>query len=160
MKITIEENQHYKLYISSTKNRIYFSMVGKLQDENQIPCFIEDWKRAIAQVTTNFTVLSDIRLIDLQGKKIEKLHEKVQSFLTENGLLETAEVMPMNDIADLQANQMVERSGMPTTKFRSIEEAENYLDTIVASFNKSKSEEKRNDACQTKNKDNRKSDFR
>lgn len=160
MKITIKENQHYKLYTNSTKNRIYFSMVGKVQDESQIPYFIEDWKRAIAQVSTNFTILSDIRLMDLQGKTIEKLHKKVQSFLTENGLLETAEVMPMNDIADLQASQMVEHSGMPTTKFRSIEEAENYLDTIVASFNKSKIEEKRNDASQTKNENNRKSDFR
>ncbi|WP_338762725.1 hypothetical protein WAF17_18175 [Bernardetia sp. ABR2-2B] len=160
MNITIKENQHYKLYTNSTKNRIYFSIIGKIQDESQIPCFVEDWKRAISQVSTNFTVLSDIRLMNLQSKKIEKLHEKVQSFLTENGLLETAEVMAMNDIADLQASQMVEHSGMPTKKFQSIEEAESYLDTVVASLNKIKPMKRDDISLSDRQENNRKSDFK
>lgn len=160
MKITIKENKHYKLYTNSTKNRIYFSITGKIQDENQIPHFVEDWKQAISQVETNFTILSDIRIMDIQAKKIEKLHEKVQSFLTQNGLAETAEVISMNDIADLQANQVVERSGMPNTKFRSIEEAENYLDAVVISLKKKESKKRNGILFSDKNQDNLKSDFR
>jgi len=145
MKIILIENQYYKIYTDPTKNRIYFSVVGSIKDINAIPCFVEDWKKAISEVEINFTVLSDVRAMGMQSKTVAKLQECIQSYLIQKGISEVAEVMAINDIADLQSSHIVERSGMPTTKFASVEEAENYLNKIVVAFAKLDAIKKEND---------------
>ncbi len=160
MKTLIKENKYYKLYTNTSKNRIYFDITGRISNLAAIPYFVEDWKEAVSQVDNNFTVLSDVRTMGIQTKEMEKLQEKVQSFLTENGLVEVAEVMATNDIADLQSSHIVERSGMPSTKFKSLEKAEKYLDQVVANLKKPKSKENRTIISFAENKDNRRSDFR
>ena len=131
MKTILIENQYYKIYTDPTKNRIYFSVVGSIKDINAIPYFIEDWKKAISEVQNNFTVLSDVHAMDMHSKTVAKLQESVQSYLIQKGISEVAEVIAINDIADLQSSHIVERSGILTTKFKSVEEAEEYLDTLL-----------------------------
>ncbi|WP_375560371.1 hypothetical protein ACE193_22135 [Bernardetia sp. OM2101] len=136
MKAILIDNQYYKLHTDPTKNRIYFSITGSIKDINVIPYFVEDWKKAISEVSTNFTVLSDVRAMGIQSKTVEKLHESIQSYLMQKGISKVAEVIAINDIADLQATHIVQRSGIHTKKFKNVEQAENYLDKIVLEFAK------------------------
>ena len=113
--------------------------MGSIKDIDSIPSFVENWQTVVARVQDNFIVLSDVRAMGIQGRKIEKLHEKVQSFLTKKEVSEVAEVVAMNDIADLQFSQIVKRSGITNTRFKDIKTAEQYLDTVVATLKKLKS---------------------
>lgn len=130
MNISIIENQDYTLEVNTLKNRIYFKVRGTLKSEN-VPYFAAHWKKAVEKVEPNFTVLVDCRIMQIQEKKMEKIHEEVQKYLIENKLLQIAQVVAMNDIADLQFNHIVERSEVPIKKFKSIEVAEIYLNEIT-----------------------------
>ncbi len=132
MPTIIIENQYYKLRTDPIKNRIYFIVVGSIKDINLIPHFVEDWQKAISEVQANFTVLSDVRTMGMQAKTVEKLQQSIQSYLMQQGVSEVAEITAINDIANLQASQIVERSGIITKKFKIVEDAEKYLDKVVA----------------------------
>ena len=159
MKTLIAENQYYKLQVNSLTNRIYFTITGTIKKDN-VPNFVSNWKKATAELNTNFTVLSDCRMMQIQGKEMEKVHQEIQTYLIKNGLLQVAEVVSMNDIANLQACHIAERSELPIKKFESIEVAESYLNKMGNSSEKTETTtfQKRNNSSSSTN-NRRKSDF-
>jgi hypothetical protein len=145
MKNVLIENQYYKIHTDPIKNRVYFSITGSIKDINAIPHFVEDWQKAILEVQTNFTILSDVRAMGIQAKTVAKLHESIQSDLMQKGVSEVAEVISISDIADLQSSHTAQRSGITTKKFKSVEQAEYYLDKILVTFAKLDIAKKEND---------------
>lgn len=121
----------YSLEIDIEKNRVYFCIYGHWDNTTQLDSFLEDWKRAISHLQSDFTILSDIRTMLPHALAVEKIHEETQKYLIENGLFKVAEVVPINDIAHLQSSRIVERSNLPMNKFDCVEEAERYLDQVV-----------------------------
>lgn len=146
MKIILIENQYYKIYTDPTKNRIYFSVTGSIKDLEAIPHFLEDWQKAISEVQINFTVLSDVRAMGMQAKTVAKLQQSIQSYLMLNGVSEVAEVIATSDIADLQSSHTAQRSGIVTKKIGNVEQAEHYLNKVVAAFAKLDALKKENDS--------------
>lgn len=136
MKIKIIDRKNYMMSIDKTKNRIYFQLHPQLWKDKDMDVFLEDWKEVIAEMQPHFTILSDIRTMQIQSPKLDKSHEEVQRYVAENGLLKVARILPDNDIVNLQFNRIAERSSLPNNVFYTIEEAEKYLDEVVSQFNK------------------------
>ena len=131
MKTKVIDRKNYVLYIDKTKNRIYFELHNKRWELEDANLLLLDWKTAITQVQHDFTVLSDIRHLKIQSPKLDKLHEEAQKYVAENGLLKLARVLSEDDIVNLQFSRIAERSSIPNNVFRTLEEAEEYLENIT-----------------------------
>jgi hypothetical protein len=132
MKIKIIDRKNYTISIDKTKNRVYFQLHRQLWESKDMDFLFLDWKNIVEQhLQINFTVLSDIRNMQIQSPKLDKSHEEIQKYVAENGLLKLARVLPNDDIVNLQFGRIVERSCIPNNIFYTIEDAEKYLDKIV-----------------------------
>ncbi|WP_338791906.1 hypothetical protein V9L05_18555 [Bernardetia sp. Wsw4-3y2] len=121
----------YSLEIDIAKNRVYFCIRGHWDKNTLLTNYLLDWKEAISYLQPNFTIISDTLTMLPHAVSVEKLHEETQKYLIDNGLFKVAEIMPINDIANLQANRITERSQLPVIKLSSLEEAEECLDKLV-----------------------------
>lgn len=121
----------YSLEIDIEKNRVYFCVYGHWDKTTKLDSFLEDWKRATSHLQPNFTILSDVRTMLPHSLAVEKVHEETQKYLIKNGLFKVAEIVPVNDIANLQSGRVAERSNLPIYKFNCFEEAEKYLDESI-----------------------------
>lgn len=145
MKIKIIEKKNYTFYIDKTKNRVYFLLHRQLWKLEDMDAFLLDWKDIISKVRPNFTVLSDVRNMQIQSPKLDKFHETIQKFVAENGLLKVARILPNDDIVNLQFGRIVERSEIPNNAFYTVEDAEKYLDEIVQKFEEAKKDNSKKD---------------
>ncbi len=121
----------YSLEIDIAKNRVYFCIRGHWDKNTLLTNYLLDWKEAISYLQPNFTIISDTFTMLPHAVSVEKLHEETQKYLIDNGLFKVAEIMPINDIANLQANKITKRSQLPVIKLSSLEEAEKCLDKLV-----------------------------
>ncbi len=131
MKVKLIDRKNYTIFIDKLKNRVYFQLHRQLWKPKDMDYLLVDWKEAIAEMQINFTILSDIRNMQIQSPKLDKAHEEVQKYVTSNGLLKLARVLPHDDIVNLQFGRIVERSAIPNTIFYTVKEAEEYLDKMV-----------------------------
>lgn len=131
MKIKFIDRKNYTIFIDTTKNRVYFQMHRQVWKAEDMDFLFLDWKEIIAHMQVNFTILSDIRNLQIQSPKLDKLHEEIQKYVANNGLLKVARVISNDDIVNLQFGRIVERSSMPSNVFYTLEGAEKYLDEIV-----------------------------
>lgn len=132
MKTEIAKNQNYEIYVNEDKNRVYIKVIGKWMNKDKVMDFFPDWKKAVSFMKPNFTIFADIRLMEVMSKEVEILHQEIQVYLVEQGLLLTAQLASANDIADYQIHRTTQRAKHPIAKFATREEAENYLDQTVA----------------------------
>ncbi|AFM05950.1 hypothetical protein Fleli_3634 [Bernardetia litoralis DSM 6794] len=137
MKIKIIDREIYTISIDKTKNRIYFQLHNYLWKVKDMDVFLSDWKGVIKEVQVNFTILSDIRNLHIQSPNLDKSHEEIQKYVSQNGLLQVARILPDNDIVNLQFGRIIKRSAMPSNDFMTLESAEKYLDEIVRKFEES-----------------------
>ncbi len=136
MKTDFLKTDYYSFQIDKEKNRIYFAFIKKWKGIEDFPNFIENWEKVIDELQPNFTVNSDLRVMPILSKEVEILFSQLQYFVIDKGLFRVAEVIAMNDISYLQLSRISERSGLPQNKFRFVEEAEAYLDELVANSEK------------------------
>lgn len=127
----ITNKNAYSLEINKEKNRVYFCIRGHWDKTTDLNTFLSDWKETISHLQPNFTIISDVRTRLPHALSVEKLHEQAQKYLMKNGLLKVAEVVAVDDIANLQSCRISERSNFPIHNFHSFEEAENYLDDLI-----------------------------
>ncbi len=144
MKVKIIDRKNYTISIDKTKNRIYFQLHKQAWKADDVSFLLVDWKEVIPQLENNFTILSDIRNLQMQSPKLDKSHEEAQRYVAENGLLKLARVLPNNDIVNFQFARIAKRSFIPNTVFYTVEDAEKYLDKVVKDFEKSQENEAEN----------------
>lgn len=137
MKIKIIDRKNYIISIDKTKNRVYFQLHKQLWKLNDMDLLLMDWKEVLIEIHPNFTILSDIRNMQIQSPALDKSHEEIQKYVAESGLLKLARVLPHNDIVNLQFGRIVERSAIPNNAFYTVEDAEKYLNEIVRKFEES-----------------------
>ncbi len=135
MKIETCRKEYYSTHIDFEKNRMYFAALGHWRGVQDFEDFEQLWIDMSKKMKPNYTLCADLRLMPIFSREIEDLFSKIQKYLINNGLLNMAEVIPLNDISDLQFHRMSEKNKMPTNKFKTMEEAENYLDKLVANLN-------------------------
>ncbi len=132
MKIDFIKTKHYYIQIDNSKNRVYFSVLARWNGIEDFSNFFDQWKEIVEKLEPQFTITSDLRLMPILSKDIEKLFSQIQCYLIENGLFHVAEVVAMNDISNLQITRISNHSELPQNKFTNIEEAEEYLDKLIA----------------------------
>jgi hypothetical protein len=98
---------------------------------NKVKNFFPDWKKAASYMKPNFTIFADIRLMKSMSKEVENLHQEIQIYLVEQGLLVTAQLASADDLADYQIHRSTQRSNLTILKFATQEEAERYLDKVA-----------------------------
>ncbi|WP_291725818.1 hypothetical protein [Bernardetia sp.] len=132
MKIDIAKNSNYEIYVDTDKNRSYIKVIGKWMNRNQVKDFFPDWKKAVSYMKPNFTIFADIRLLGSMSKEVENLHQEIQAYLVEQGLLLTAQLASVDELADYQIHRSTQRSGLAIIKFSTQDEAERYLDEVAS----------------------------
>lgn len=141
MTTEIAKNENYEIHVNEEKNRIYIKVIGKWISRDKVKDFFPNWKKATSYMQPNFTVFADVRLMGSMSKEVELLHQEVQVYLVEQGLLLTAQLASVDDLADYQIHRSTQRANLPIVKFATQEEAENYLDQIVATIEKKETRE-------------------
>ena len=134
MKTEIISTEYYFIKIDTSKNRAYFCVLARWQGIENFSNFLEQWEDIIEKLESNFTIVSDLRIMPIFSKDVEKLFAQIQEYLIANGLLHVAEVTAVDDIANLQITRISTRSNLPLNKFVTVEAAEKYLDGLVATL--------------------------
>lgn len=127
MKTSIAENKLYHIHISKEKNRAYLKIIGFWRNPEAVPEYISDWRKSVSLLKKGFTLLTDASEMKTHPQEMRKVHEEAQKLVMEAGLTKVAEVIP-NDITEYQLDSIAQSNGFPKKSFRSLEEAEKWLD--------------------------------
>lgn len=128
MKTEIAKTEKYVLAVDTTKNRIYYTMIGFWQKASDVPDYTKDWEKAIAKVKTGFTILTDITRCKTPHPSLKSMFEKTQRRLGEAGLKKTAELYPDDAIIEMSLDTIAKQSGMKKANFKDQKKAEAWLD--------------------------------
>jgi hypothetical protein len=124
---TISDNKHYKIMISPEKNRAYLTIHGFWRNKEAVPTYLKDWTKAVSSLKTGFTLLTDASEMKTHPKDVQKLHEEAQAIVLKSGVVKVAEISKDN-ITELQLNAVAKATQFPKRNFKTIEEAEAWLD--------------------------------
>ncbi|HTF81448.1 MAG TPA: hypothetical protein VL947_06980 [Cytophagales bacterium] len=127
MKKIIADNSAYSISISIPKNRAYLKLVGFWRSPEVVPEYLSDWKKAVTQLDKGFSLLTDATDMKTHPQQVKKLHEEAQILVLSAGLAKVAEVVN-NDITEYQLDSLAEATAFPKRTFRTVSEAENWLD--------------------------------
>jgi hypothetical protein len=131
MKKIISTNPHYDLSVSSTQNRAFLTIKGFWRNPEQVPEYIEDWKKAIGELKPGFTLVTDARQMVIHPASVRPLHEQAQKLIINAGVARVAEIQK-DKIAEMQLNGVSKDTQMPKKNFNDIAEAEKWLDEASA----------------------------
>jgi len=127
MKKTVSENPHYILSLALDKNRAYLKIIGFWRNTEVVSNYLEDWRTTLSLLKTGFTLLTDATEMKTHPQELKKLHEDAQKLVMQAGLAKVAEVVK-NDITQFQLDSVAETTSFPKRTFKSMEEAEKWLD--------------------------------
>ena len=125
----IAETGKYTIEVDKPKNRVYFKIRGFWNSPADVPNYLSDWQRAIREVTSGFTILSDVREMKTPQPEVGELHHRSQAMLVTAGLRKTAELVPAGSIEKSVLQRYAKESGMTKGSFENQTEAEAWLDT-------------------------------
>ncbi|HEY9007844.1 MAG TPA: hypothetical protein VIM75_17010 [Ohtaekwangia sp.] len=126
-RIKISETKYYTLFASTEKNRAYLKIIGFWRSPEQVPNYLADWKATLSKLKSGFTLLTDASEMKTHPKDVVKLHEQAQAMVLKHGVKKVAEVL-RDDIAEMQLNAVAKATLFPKQNFRSVEDAEKWLD--------------------------------
>jgi hypothetical protein len=127
LPIIISDNKQYKISISPEKNRAYLTIFGFWRNKEAVPDYLKDWQRAVSSLKKGFTLLTDASQMKTHPRDVQKLHEEAQAILLKAGVLKVAEILK-DDITELQLDAVAKATRFPKKNFKTIEEAEKWLD--------------------------------
>lgn len=131
MMTEIAATPFYSIKADTTKNRIYYTIIGTWKSPSDVPNYLEDIKKAIRQIKPGFTILTDLTHAKTAMPEMKKLHEQAQSILISAGLSNVAEVFPEKDyILKMQVDKISETTKMKKQAFGSRKDAEQWLDKV------------------------------
>ncbi len=125
--ITIAETPQYRIEVLKEKNRAYLTIIGFWRNPEQVSEYVNDWKKAVAELKPGFTVFTDATEMKIHPVPVREVHEKAQKLLKEHGILKVAELQK-NKIAEIQLDSVSQDTKFPKKNFEVREEAEQWLD--------------------------------
>lgn len=125
----IAQTPQYELAVSTAKNRAYLKIIGFWRDPEQVPDYINDWKKTVAGLKPGFTLLTDAREMKIHPGAVRALHEEAQNLIIEAGVKRVAELQK-NKPAEMQLDGVSKETKMPKRNFNDQEEAEHWLDQL------------------------------
>jgi hypothetical protein len=124
---TISSNKHYIIEIAPEKNRAYLKIIGFWRSPEVVPSYIADWKKALAGLKKDFTLLTDASEMKTHPQELRKLHEEAQTLLLKSHVRKVAEIM-QNDVTEMQLDSVAKTTQFPKKNFRDRATAEAWLD--------------------------------
>jgi hypothetical protein len=125
---TIVQNDNYVIAVDPTKNRAYLTLIGYWKSRAEVPKYIEDWRKAIRELSRGFTVLTDVTRFKAPPPHVVTLHTEAQKVLISGGLNKVAEIVGSDIIAKMAVDRFSKESGMHKGTFDNWREAEDWLD--------------------------------
>jgi hypothetical protein len=128
MMKTIAQNDSYVIAVDPSKNRAYLTLIGYWKSRAEVPKYIDDWKKAIKELSKGFTVLSDVTRMKAPPQDVVQLHTEAQKVLMAGGLSKVAELVGSDVIAKMAIDRFSRESGMYKGTFDNWREADDWLD--------------------------------
>ena len=129
-KVIVADEKCYRISVDVSKNRMYLVIIEKWIKEVDLEDFQKNWIKGVEQLIPDFTIHSDVRKMAVVSNELAQVFANMQLYSVEKGLLHAAEIAAINDIANLQVQQMSKRSDLPFSRFKTPEQAENFLDKL------------------------------
>lgn len=126
--VKISDNKYYIISVSPEKNRAYLKIIGFWRNPEAVPDYLKHWTAAVSKLKRGFTLLTDASEMKTHPKEVVKLHEQAQTILLKAGVVKVAEILREDDLAEMQLNAVAKTTKFPKQNFKSIEEAEVWLD--------------------------------
>jgi len=124
---TIAQNDYYVIAVDPKKNRAYLTLIGCWKSRAQVPKYLEDWRKAINELSRGFTVLTDVTRFKAPPADVVTLHTEAQKVLMSGGLNRVAEIVGSDIIAKMAVDRFSKESGMHKGTFDNWREAEDWL---------------------------------
>ena len=126
-KIKIADTKHYTLHVSPEKNRAYLKIAGFWRNAEAVPNYLDDWKKTLSKVKKGFTLLTDASEMKTHPQDVRKLHEQAQALVLAMDVKKVAEIIK-DDITEMQLDAVAKTTRFPKKNFKTVEEAEKWLD--------------------------------
>jgi len=130
-KVTIADNEAYTIDVAVEKNRAYLTIKGYWRNPEAVPDYLNDWSRALGQLTQGFTLLTDAREMKTHPQDVKEVHRQAQVLVKEKGVARVAELV-VNSITEVQLNAVAKTTEFPKMSFRDTADAEKWLDEVNA----------------------------
>lgn len=128
MTTKIAQTPQYELAVNKVKNRAYLTINGFWRGPEEVPEYINDWKKAVAALKPDFTLLTDAREMKIHPASVRALHEEAQSLIVQAGVRKVAELQA-DKVAEMQLDGVSKETRMPKQNFTSQQDAEKWLDS-------------------------------
>lgn len=125
---TIAQNDYYIIAVDGGKNRAYLTLIGYWKSRSDVPKYIEDWKKALRELSKGFTVLTDVTKFKAPAQEVVSLHTEAQKVLMTAGLSKVAELVGRDVITKMSIDRFSRESGMYKGTFDNWREADEWLD--------------------------------
>ncbi len=126
-RIKIADTKHYALHVAPEKNRAYLKISGFWRNAEAVPNYLDDWKKTLSKVKKGFTLLTDASEMKTHPQDVRKLHEQAQALILAMDVRKVAEIIN-DDITEMQLDAVAKTTRFPKKNFKSIEDAEKWLD--------------------------------
>ncbi len=128
MMKAIAQNDNYVIAVDPAKNRAYLTLIGYWKSRTEVPGYIDDWRKAIRELSRGFTVLSDVSRMKAPPQDVVPLHTEAQKVLMGSGLSRVAELVGSDVITRMAVDRFSRESGMYKGTFDNWREADDWLD--------------------------------
>ena len=125
--VSIAQTPQYELSINRIKNRAYLRIIGFWRNTEQVPEYLNEWKKAVAGLRPGFTLLTDAREMKIHPSAVRELHGQAQALILSKGVKKVAELQA-DKVAELQLDGVSKETKMPKRNFNERQEAEKWLD--------------------------------
>lgn len=129
MKSKVFTHKHYDIEIDPTTNRMYLTLKGFWKKREEVENYSQDIRKAAAGLEKGYQLVADLRLLLPPPVEMNQVHEQAQKTLLDTGLSVTAEVLE-NIVVKSVTGTIAKNSKMPKREFKTMEEAEEWLDNV------------------------------
>jgi hypothetical protein len=118
----------YQITVDPAKNRIFYQNFGQMQEAIELPHYLTDWRAALAEVQPDFSILSDMQIVNQVNPGLRARFVAVEQLIVARGVRVVAEIhvpgLPTRRLSDAVTTSQA----MPVRQFLSLWDAAQFLD--------------------------------
>ena len=120
----------YQLTVDSFRNRIFYQNFGHMRLASVLPHYRTDWSAALAEVHPGFSILSDMQVVNEEGKGLMSEFQAVEQLIVLRGVSLVAEVHVPGSAIRHYHEAVTTSQAMPVEYFLDILDAIHFLDNL------------------------------
>ena len=123
----------YQLTVDLAQNRIFYQNFGHMRMASALPHYRTDWSAALAEVHPGFSILSDMQVVNEEGKGLMSEFQAVEQLIVQRGVSLVAEVHVPGASTRHGHETVTTSQAMPVEYFLDILDATHFLDNLPVS---------------------------